>query len=307
MIIATTLKEIGDTLQPLAQRKLKALSNVGIIDQRAFLAAWLQIEPTRRREITAALVSIAEDDIDFNFHTVLLVLLDDPDDEVRAVALGGLWELTSTALLRRLVSLLGADTSGAVREAAALGLGRFMYLAALDELPEEYGTAAFTTLLRAASDPAQAMDVRRRAVEGLGYQGSEPEVTKLIAWAYGAGEQLLRESALVAMGRSMDEQWLPAIDRELGSLSPALRYEAARAVGEMSDVATPLLSRLLPLVDDSDGEVSLAAIWSLGQVGGPHARRVLQRLARSSNETRKLAAQEALDELTLGDDKPQMM
>jgi len=53
------------------------------------------------------------------------------------------------------------------------------------------------------------------------------------------------------------------------------------------------------LVDDEDTEVGLAAIWALGQIGGPHARRVLDRLARSKNEARSQAAQDALDELNL--------
>jgi HEAT repeat protein len=307
MEITDTLREIGDTKQPLQHRKLKELSNIAPGGRAALLKAWLQIEPTRRREISAALVTLGEDDVEFNFHELQLAALDDPDAEVRVSALGGLWELNSPTLLARMATLARSDPSGEVRAAAAMGLGRFMYLATIDELSERDAQTAHDALLAVAGDADQPMDARRRALESLGYVGGEEPVAALIERAYDAGDQLERESALVAMGRSMQERWLPRIGHELAALSPALRYEAARAMGEMSDVATPLLSRLLPLADDLDDEVSAAAIWALGQVGGPHAKRVLQRIARSKNDARRQAAADALDELTLGEDDPQMM
>jgi HEAT repeat protein len=100
------------------------------------------------------------------------------------------------------------------------------------------------------------------------------------------------------MGRSMQRAWFPYIERELHSISPAMRYEAARAVGELAEEGRDLQEGLLPLVNDDDSEVSQAAIWALGQIGGQHARRVLQRLARSQDEVRSQAAQDALEELT---------
>lgn len=303
MDIKDTLQEIGDTKQPLQHRKLKALSNIVPGDRAALLKAWLQIEPTRRREISAALMTLSEDDVEFNFHELLLTALDDPDADVRVSALGGLWELNSTTLLARMAAMLRSDPSGEVRAAAALGLGRFMYFATLDELSDSAAQTARDALYAAAVDEEAPLEVRRRAVESLGYRGGDADIAPLIERAYSSGEQLERESALVAMGRSMQESWLPQIGHNLAALSPALRYEAARAVGELSDVATPLLARLLPLVDDTDNEVGMAAIWALGQVGGPHARRVLQRLARSKNDARRQAAADALDELMLGDEE----
>ncbi len=111
----------------------------------------------------------------------------------------------------------------------------------------------------------------------------------------------MRESAVLAMGRSMRPTWHPYIERELKSPSPAMRYEAARAVGELGEDGQPFLAGLLPLVDDEDGEIATAAIWSLGQVGGPSAKRVLQRLARSKDNARRAAANEALEELSIAE------
>jgi HEAT repeat protein len=236
-----------------------------------------------------------------------MLALDDDDEEVRISALTGLWEESGGQLLDQLVRLVANDPSGVVRAAAATGLGRYVYLGEIEDLPPDRANQVRDALCAVATHPEQPFEVRRRAIESLGYRGAEPEIERLIAAAYADPEQFMKESALVAMGRSMQERWLGAISAELGSISPALRHEAARAVGEMADSATALLPRLLPLVDDEDTEVCLAAIWALGQVGGPHARRVLQRVSRSKDDTRRQAAAEALDELSLGDSDIQMM
>ena len=104
-----------------------------------------------------------------------------------------------------------------------------------------------------------------------------------------------------AVLQSLVSPALPTIGRELTSPSPALRYEAARAAGEMGEDARSLLAKLAPLLNDHDSEVALAAIWALGQVGGDSAKRVLQQVHKSEDETRRQAAADALDELSLGE------
>src|SRR6266540_531105 len=150
-------------------------------------------------------------------------------------------------------------------------------------------------------DQRQPLDVRRRALESAGYFANVPEVQQQVGLAYESDEQLLRESALVAMGRSMLPRWMPTIAKELDSPSPALRYEAAHAVGEFAEQGRTLLPKLMPLLNDSDSEVAFAAIWALGQVGGDSAKRVLQQIRKTDDEARRLAAIDALEELELGD------
>ena len=142
--------------------------------------------------------------------------------------------------------------------------------------------------------------MRRRSLEGLGYYTGE-DVTRLIGQAYTSGRQPLKESALVAMGHNLDTRWLPILDAELQSNEAALRYEAARATGELGSEATSLLPRLLPLAEGDDSEVAAAAIWALGQIGGEAARRTLKRLAQSDDATVQQAADEALVELQMED------
>ena len=301
MSVTTHIAEIGAREHTLAMRDLKPLSGLDLAEREVFWPAWRAIAPDRREQIAQAMVDLAEDNVDLDFGAALFWMLDDEDVRVRAAAVEGLWEDLSGRLMRRLLTLLRDDPSPDVRAAAALALSRFAYQAALGELPEGEASALRAALIGGMLDQGQPLDVRRRALESASYFADSPEVEREIEQAYAGDEQLLRESALVAMGRSMLPRWLPTIGAALSHISPALRYEAARAASEMAEDARTLVPRLTPLLDDGDSEVALAAIWALGQIGGEAARRALQRASKSSDETRSQAASEALEELSLGD------
>jgi HEAT repeat protein len=301
MSITNYIVEIGAREHKLAMRDLKPLSGLDFTEREAFWPAWRAIMPARRDEIAQAMVELAEDNVDLDFRAALFWMLDDEDAGVRVAAIEGLWEDLSGRLMRRLLTLLREDPSPDVRAGAALALSRFAYQSVLGELTDAETAELRTALVGAMLDEEQPLDVRRRALESAGYFADALEVQREIERAYAGDEQLLHESALVAMGRSMLPRWLPTIGGALSHISPALRYEAARAAGEMAEDARALVSRLVPLLDDGDSEVALAAIWALGQIGGEPARRTLQRASKSGDETRSQAASEALEELSLDD------
>ncbi|MGQ9926978.1 MAG: HEAT repeat domain-containing protein [Chloroflexaceae bacterium] len=298
MMFEEHLARLGDLERPLAYAELKALSDLGPEMLKVFWAAWREFPAERRLAIIRELDELAEDNVDLDFRPVFRACLSDPDAEVRAAAINGLWEDESLATMNRLIAMLD-DEAGVARAAATLALARFAYLCQIGDLSAAEGARLLAVLLRIATDPEQPLEVRRRAVEALGYFAASREAQTEIGRAYAHSELAMRESALLAMGRSMRPTWFPYIERELKSPSPALRYEAARAVGELAEEGRPLLPALLPLVDDDDLEIALAAIWALGQVGGSSARRVLERLARSRDLSRRQAADEALAELSL--------
>jgi HEAT repeat protein len=303
----STLEErllpLGELGRPLAHADLKILSALGPEGMRVFWLAWRQFSAERRHELVQALDELGEDNLDLDFRPVLRACLSDDDPEVRTAAIRGLWEDESERTMDRLITLLD-DDAGIVRAAAAVALAPFAQRAELGELPAPAAQRILSALLGAATDPEQPLEVRRRAIEGLGYFAASREAQTEIGRAYAHSEVTMRESAILAMGRSMRPTWFPYIERELKSPSPALRYEAARAVGELADDGRPLLPALLPLVDDDDTEISLAAIWALGQIGGSNAKRLLERLARSKDVTRRQAANDALEELSLEDADP---
>ncbi|MFQ3661804.1 MAG: HEAT repeat domain-containing protein [Chloroflexaceae bacterium] len=292
------LARLGDLERPIAHAELKALSDLGPEMLKVFWTAWRHFPAERRLAIVRELDELAEDNVDLDFRAVFRACLSDPDAEVRAAAVNGLWEDESLATMNRFIAMLD-DEAGVARAAATIALARFAYRCQIGDLSAAEGTRLLAVLLRTATDPEQPLEVRRRAVEALGYFASSKEAQMEIGRAYAHSNLAMRESALLAMGRSMRPTWFPYIERELKSPSPALRYEAARAVGELAEEGRPLLPALLPLVDDEDTEISLAAIWALGQVGGASARRVLERLARSKDLARRQAADEALAELSL--------
>jgi HEAT repeat protein len=302
--MSTKLGEHLETLRepeaPLSRRDLAAFANLNSEQLAAFGDVWRTLPESRRVEIVKTMQSLAEDNIDLNFRAVFWHCLNDPGTSVRAVAADGLWEDESIAAMRRLLELLD-DPAGEVRMAALLSLSHFAYRASLDELPPHARTSLHDHMLTVAADPEQPPDVQRRAVENLGYFADSSEAQAEVGRAYASSNLRMRESALLAMGRSMRSDWFNVIERELQSPLPALRFAAAQAVGELGDDGETLLMALLPLVDDDDTEVATMAIWALGQVGGPHAKRVLQRLIRIRDSARSEAAQDALDELALGE------
>jgi HEAT repeat protein len=285
----------------LAMRELKPLSGLGREEREGFWGAWAAIAPRRRVEIARAMVELAEENVDLDFGEPLVWMLDDGEAQVRASAVEGLWENQSGYLLHRLLKLLRVDPAAEVRAATAASLSRYAYMGAIEELGDDDALALREALLATILDQRQPLDVRRRALESAGYFAGSVDIQRQVEQAYQSDEQLLRESALVAMGRSMLPRWLPAIGKELGSPSPALRYEAARAVGEMAEDARALVPRLAPLLNDGDSEVAFAAIWALGQVGGETAKRLLQQVRKNGDDARRQAAADALDELSLED------
>jgi HEAT repeat protein len=286
----------------ITMTELRALSDLAWDEREPFRAAWQVLTTGRRREIVGRLVELADDNVDLNFGTVLLTCLDDSDSAVRARAAEGLWEDEHPRTLRGLLPLMLSDPAPEVRAAAAVTLSRFAYMAEMGELSSGDERSLREGLLRVLADSEQPPVVRRRALESAGYFSGVPEVRQAIRQAYAGGEAGLRESALVAMGRSLEPEWLALIAENLASPEAALRYQAARAAGEYAEEGTPLVRGLLQLLDDDDGEVSLAAIWALGQIGGPQAKEALERMRKRGDEAQRQAADAALTELALGDE-----
>jgi HEAT repeat protein len=84
---------------------------------------------------------------------------------------------------------------------------------------------------------------------------------------------------------------------ELTAEDPELRYEAARACGELGD--NRAVEGLAPLTADPDTEVRLAAITSLGKIASPGASRVLRRLAERASGDDLQAIEEAIEQTEL--------
>jgi len=272
---------------------LHCLSGLTADDAVALSRVWPALSAHLRRQLLQRLVEMAESDFEMDFGAVYRIALDDRDPGVRKAAVEGLWEDEDVRLVPRFVSRLLDDRSPEVRAAAAAALGRFVLLGELDKIrPGPFGDA-YRALLDCCY-AEEVSDVWRRALESLAYVSNQ-DVDSLIEAAYAATEQGKRVSAIFAMGRSGHDRWNRCIERELFSPDPEMRYEGARACGELSLVDA--VADLEELTDDVDAEVREAAIWSLGHIGGNRARQVIERLSLSDDEAIRTAAESALDQL----------
>jgi HEAT repeat protein len=301
-------KTFAEVLNQLATDKqlrttnLYMLSRVDRPSMELLEQVWPTIPTQRRRDIMQELVEISEANFEVYFDPVFLFGLGDEDAEVRAASINGLWEHENPALIVPLIHLLRADPAVIVRAAAAIGLGRFLNLCELEQLEQNQATLIKEALLETIHTPREDIEVRRRALESIAYS-SDTDVSQIIENAYYDENEKMQVSALFAMGRNADSVWVPQVVAELDSPNSELRFEAARACGELE--AGKAVQKLIELVEqDPDLEVQEMAIWALGRIGGPAAREALEMYVESDVEALALAAEEAIDELNLfgGDD-----
>lgn len=275
------------------------LAGLGPADLDEVRAVWSKIPVGTREAVLRVAVQLAENDVELDFEALFKLGLTDTEAVIRAVAIEGLWEDEDFRTADQLARMLREDPAENVRVAAALGLARFALMAELGTLYEPSAERVRAALVAVATDPADTIEVRRRAIEALGAI-SAPFVADLISAAYDDPNPKSRASALYAMGRSCDERWLSTIVRELENENAEIRYEAARAAGELEN--TQAVVPLITLLDDPDLEVRLAVIGALGSIGGNVARQALLRCAQNENSAIHAAALAALDEVNISDD-----
>ncbi len=260
-------------------------------EQSRLREIWPTLSVALRRKVVHILADAAEADVTVDFTAVFRILLDDPDREVRQVALDGLWEDEDTALVPVLTRFLQTDPSPDVRASAAISLGRFALLGELEEIEPEVARAIRDVLL-AAFHSGDDLEVRRRALEAVSCMGGD-EVVAAIEQAYHDRDERMTVSAVFAMGRSYDERWASIVKRELGNPRPEIRYEAARAAGELE--LQDAVPTLLDMMNTHDVDVREATIEALGKIGGKRALQALLDLVQSSDEAVKWAALDALE------------
>ena len=125
---------------------------------------------------------------------------------------------------------------------------------------------------------------------------SRREVIGLIENAYNSADMDWVITALFAMGRSANTRWKPQVLKMLTHTHPGVRAEAASSAGELEiRSAKPML---LELLEDSDFDVRIAAIWALSQIGGTGVRKSLEKLLETTEDEEEAdQIEKALDNL----------
>jgi hypothetical protein len=294
--IRQLMEELVEDSEAIPFSRLYLLSDLARARWSAFQEVWQTLPAEQRRRLIQALVDLAEASFQVNFDAIFRYCMQDPDPEVRASAINGLWENEEVTLIGPLLAALRSDPSVRVRAAAAMGLGRYVLAGELDQLDAPVQARITQDLMSTVHLAGESVEVRRRAVESAAY-ACTPEVLDALEIAYYDEDADMRLSAIVGMGRSCDPRWQNIILTELQSDSPAMRYEAALAAGEM--MLRPAVPVLAQSIEDADPQVREATVWALGQIGGQQAKRLLLDAYEEADEYMAGTIEEALAEQAL--------
>lgn len=293
---AALMSLITDLKVPLPVERLHELSDLAATSAMVFQRTWPTIDLHRRREIMRNLADICRVNFEVDFTPIALLGMKDEDSQVRLASLDTLWDAESPDLIKPLLEILHHDVEVTVQATSAHTLGQFVLLGELGEIPLEIFQELTDELISVIRDKEKALLVRGRALEAVA-AADRDEITDHIRDAYKSGEEILKISAVAAMGRTADNRWEPIILAELESISPSMRYEAAQAAGNLElPAAVPYLIELL---EDPDPEVVAAGVWALGAIGGDDARSALEPLVNDEEFSDQV--QDALDMIDLSD------
>lgn len=292
------IEALLDEDRPFPARFLHHFSDLSINNQALLRNTWPQVSLVRRQALMEDLEQLGEADSLLSFEGVCRLALHDSDPLVRAGAVRILAEYELLEFLPVFLDVAEHDPDVNVRAAAALALGPFVYMGEVDLLNASVKRNLEDKLLAIAWGADQPT-VRMRALESLGYSARE-EVGPLIDQAYRDGNAEWLSAALSAMGRSANFEWESKVLPMLDDKRPAVRSEAATAAGGLELKSS--VSRLLELLDDSDSQVRLAAIWALSEIGGDGVRSALTHLLENTEDDEEAQLlEDALDNLSFTD------
>jgi HEAT repeat protein len=299
-IAEISIQQLADALldvdKPLPPRFLYRLSDLEPADIDKLAIIWPQLPLWRRQGLMEDIEELSSNDTLLDFVALCRFALKDADPKVRRLAVDTLWEFEQIDLIHTLLDLLATDSDADVQAAAAHGLARYVYAGEIEEIPQGKLKKIEEALLGSMKKPGTPPQVKRAALESLGYSSRE-EVPALIKTAFASKDKLWIASALFAMGRSANSEWQPEVMSMLESNLPLIRLEAARAAGELE--LSDALPYLLELLDDPDENTRQASIWSLSQIGGEGVQEALEGLYEEAETEDEIELLEtALDNLT---------
>ncbi|MGB7539377.1 MAG: HEAT repeat domain-containing protein [Anaerolineales bacterium] len=259
---------------PAARFPLHWLSDLGTEQAARMARLWRELPVLTRRDLMGRMEEEARANFEVDFLAVARIALNDGDPEVRVHAIRSFWECGDVKLVEKFIQFLEQDPDLSVRASAAEALGPFVERAELEEIPFSTGVRIAARLIGVIRGK-DALEVRRRAVESVGY-ASDPRVRPILENAHSHPAEPMRASALLAMGRSADSSFAAIVADELRNPAPAIRAEAARAAGALG--IKKAVRQLIELLEDVDTGVRACAIEALGEIGGGPAREALERM-----------------------------
>ncbi len=207
----------------------------------------------------------------------LLEALSDKDVVTRAAAARGLGTIKFSGAREKLISVLGADSSAEVREAAALSL---------QQLNDPSVTPALT---KAIADPVTS--VRTTALMGIGHYRDRSARIQVEAAAKDSSPDI-RRTALYTLSRLGDVQSAPVVEEMLKDPDYSVKAMAAQTLGDIR--ATGSKAALTGLLQDASKPVQISAARSLLKLGDSAGFEKAKAYALDDDMTVRLLAIDAL-------------
>jgi HEAT repeat protein len=294
--IDQAINRLIDSSKSLPKRIIQRFSDLSTADLAYVKKTWEKIPTERRFVLMHSLIDLLKNDNLVNFNDLARFVLGDTDPRCRRAAVELLWDSEDPRLVGIFTRMMQSDADPDVRQAAVVALGQYVYMGDLEELPAEVYEKLTDNLL-AVCQGDDTIEIRRHALESLGYSSRE-EVNTLIEKNLKSDIVLWKVSAMVAIGRSSNERWIPAVIVGLNHPNVEVQFEAVRAAGELQ--LEESRDNLLELIDNPDtpDETLTAAIWSLSQIGGEGTREALLAMLEKAEDAETVGfIEEALENL----------
>lgn len=207
----------------------------------------------------------------------LLKLIGDEDSSIRQAAVAALNSIIPPSMSQRIIPLLH-DRDPNVRESAVKIAGYFGY-------PE-----AASALVELSRDPNER--VRCAAIEHLPFVEDE-RALDVLAGALKAETPNVRAAAARALGNMDGQQVVACLIEGLVDDDVWVRYFSARALGRHRDEGSVETLRRV-IEKDEFNHVRIAALDSLGQIGGPRVAEIVAELVHDDDPDVAHAAEVAL-------------
>ena len=287
-----------DENKPFDLQFLQFFSDISYDDLKKVKKVWSKVTQQRKVSLLQELENLMRIDTLISCDDFGVFALDDEDPVIKSQAINLLWECVDQNLATRFMSLLLEDKDPALSASAASGLGKFVLLGELDEIPQDLSKKIQNTLVEKYVSSSD-QQLKQSILESLGYISS-PQINDFITEAIKRPEKEWVLSALFAISRSANENWSKIILKKLDDLDPDVQLEAIKAAGELE--IADAKETIIELLESSspEEEIHLQAIWSLSMIGGNDIQVLFQKMIDSSDSEKEAAMLEmAMDNLEL--------
>ena len=252
-------------------------------DLNTFTEVWKNGSIQRKLDFFEALNDTIERSTLVSYEALGMVLLNDPMPAVRKSAIELLWESEDYRFADALLPIAKDDSDISVQIAAVEALGTFVYLGEVDKFSWDKKEIIEDYLLDVLhSDEIEYK--QQKALESLGYSSLD-EINELIQEAIDRFDHEWLLSAVITIGRTIDEYWIPFIMENLDHQDDDIQLEAIRAAGELEiDAAAEFLISLIEDADEISDDYYTTIVWSLSQIGGPKAIELIQTLLDNAED-----------------------